>query len=180
MRKSEAETAGLDLEHELPAGDGNERAAESGPGEPSPAVSDTSALGADLQKIKAVSKQEKRTYEVGEVSGLLKALAVQTGVALVTIAQLNREPAKDKTRAPQLSDLADSGQIERDADGKCVWFGRIVNRLTRQQLPTHLERRGSVHRPLFHLRECKHYPSGDVETGLPSRRLEHRSRRSPS
>ncbi len=69
-----------------------------------------------LQKIRPVVKQEKRTYEIGEVSGLLKALAVQTGVALVTIAQLKREPTDDKTRAPQLSDLADSGQIERDAD----------------------------------------------------------------
>ena len=30
-----------------------------------------------LQKIKPASKQEKRTYEVGEVSGILKSLAVE-------------------------------------------------------------------------------------------------------
>jgi len=69
-----------------------------------------------LQKIKPSSKQEKRTYEVGEVSGQLKSLAVETNAAFLTLAQLNRESEKDKGRAPKLSDLADSGQIERDAD----------------------------------------------------------------
>jgi molecular chaperone GrpE len=51
--KSEAEATGLDLEHELPAGDGNERSAEQGVTEAPSAVGDTSALGAELQKIKA-------------------------------------------------------------------------------------------------------------------------------
>lgn len=69
-----------------------------------------------LQKIRPSQKQEKRTYEVGEVSGVLKAVADQTGVALLTLAQLNRAPEQDKGRLPRLSDLADSGQIERDAD----------------------------------------------------------------
>ena len=72
-----------------------------------------------LQKIKPASKQEKRTYEVGEVSGILKSLAAETGAAFLTLAQLNRESEKDKEkggRRPRLCDLADSGQIERDAD----------------------------------------------------------------
>lgn len=69
-----------------------------------------------LQKIQAGRKQEKRTYEVGEVSGTLKGLAVETKAAFLTLAQLSREPEKEKTRPPRLSDLADSAQIERDAD----------------------------------------------------------------
>lgn len=70
-----------------------------------------------LQKIKANEKHEKRTYEVAEISGMLKGLAVSTGAAFLTLAQLNREPDKDKRqRPPRISDLADSGQIERDAD----------------------------------------------------------------
>ena len=69
-----------------------------------------------LQKIKAADKAEKRTYEVAEVSGKLKDIAVQTGVAMLCLAQLNRENEKDKGRQPRLTDLADSGQIERDAD----------------------------------------------------------------
>lgn len=69
-----------------------------------------------LQKIKSTVKAEKRTYEVAEVSGELKAAAVKSNVALLTLAQLNRESEKDKGRMPRVSDLADSGQIERDAD----------------------------------------------------------------
>jgi replicative DNA helicase len=69
-----------------------------------------------LQKLQASASHEKRTYEVAEVSGKLRACAVSTGVAMVVLAQLNRESEKEKGRAPRLSDLADSGQIERDAD----------------------------------------------------------------
>ena len=70
-----------------------------------------------LQKIRASRKNEKRTYEVAEVSGTLKSAAVASNVALMTLAQVNRESEKgDKSRGPRMSDLADSGQIERDAD----------------------------------------------------------------
>jgi len=70
-----------------------------------------------LQKIKSTRKEEKRTYEVAEVSGLLRALAISTRVALVTLAQLNRDSEKDKApRPPRMSDLGDSKQIEQDAD----------------------------------------------------------------
>lgn len=69
-----------------------------------------------LQKIQSVGKFEKRTYEVAQVSGALKAAAVESGVALLTLAQLNRESEQQKGRSPRLSDLADSSQIERDGD----------------------------------------------------------------
>jgi replicative DNA helicase len=69
-----------------------------------------------LQKIRPSERHEKKTYEVGDISGRLKALAVECNVAMLTLAQLNRENTKEKGRAPRLSDLADSGQIERDAD----------------------------------------------------------------
>jgi replicative DNA helicase len=69
-----------------------------------------------LQKIQANSKHEKRTYEIAQVSGCLKAAAVESGCALLTLAQLNRESEQQKGRQPRLSDLADSAQIERDGD----------------------------------------------------------------
>jgi molecular chaperone GrpE len=47
--KSESEAAGLDLEHELPAGDGDERSEAIPAGD----VSDAAALAAELQKLKA-------------------------------------------------------------------------------------------------------------------------------
>lgn len=52
--KSQAEAAGLDVEHELPAGDDNERLDESGASETSSAgMSDASTRGAEVQKLKA-------------------------------------------------------------------------------------------------------------------------------
>lgn len=69
-----------------------------------------------LQKIKASEANEKRCYEVASISQQLKALAVQTNAAVLCMAQLNREPVREKNRQPRLSDLADSSQIERDAD----------------------------------------------------------------
>jgi molecular chaperone GrpE len=49
--KSEAKSAGLDLEHELPAGDQDERSAEAA-GAPVPAGAEPSGLEAELQKVK--------------------------------------------------------------------------------------------------------------------------------
>lgn len=69
-----------------------------------------------LQKIMPGSRHEKRTYEVGEVSSKLKAVAASTGVAMLCLAQLNRDTEKEKGRPPRLADLGDSKQIEQDAD----------------------------------------------------------------
>lgn len=69
-----------------------------------------------LQKIRSSGRHEKRTYEVGEASTALKEAAKESNVPIVCAAQLNREPEKEKSRPPRLSDLGDSGMIERDAD----------------------------------------------------------------
>ncbi len=71
-----------------------------------------------LQKVKPSERQEKKTYEIGEVSSTLKAIAVSTNCAMLTLAQLNRESDKEgkKGRPPRLTDLGDSKQIEQDGD----------------------------------------------------------------
>jgi replicative DNA helicase len=69
-----------------------------------------------LQKVKPSAKEEKKTYEVGSVSSSLNALSKELNICIVTLAQLNRENEKEKGRRPRLSDLADSKQIEADAD----------------------------------------------------------------
>lgn len=73
-----------------------------------------------LQKVRPTKAHEKRTYEVAEVSGRLKSIAVTEGVAVISLAQLNRESEKDKESRPRMTHLADSGQIERDADTLCL------------------------------------------------------------
>lgn len=80
-----------------------------------------------LQRVKPSVRNEKRTYEVGEVSSTLKALADQLKIALLVLCRVNRESEKEKTnnpdkpaKAPKLSDLSDSGQIEYDGDTVCL------------------------------------------------------------
>ena len=68
-----------------------------------------------LQKIKGSGSHEKKTYEIAEASGDLMSCAKQTRAAFLTLAQLNRDN-ENGDRLPRLSDIADSGQIERDAD----------------------------------------------------------------
>lgn len=73
-----------------------------------------------LQIISASKKNREKRHEIGSISGTLRAAAVQSRVALVTLAQLNREAdkldQKRKPRHPRVSDIAESAQIERDAD----------------------------------------------------------------
>ena len=83
-------------------------------------------LGDYLQRVRPSERSEKRTYELAEVSGGLKAMAAELNVPAVWTAQLSREVEKTGTqgkdgkppapRPPRPSDLGDSGQIERDAD----------------------------------------------------------------
>ena len=57
-----------------------------------------------------------RTGEVTEISGALKALAKELGVAVLVLCQLNRANEGRENKRPQLSDLRDSGALEQDAD----------------------------------------------------------------
>lgn len=69
-------------------------------------------------------KESTREREVADITRSLKALAIELGVPIVLLAQLNRavETRKDASTAPtpRLSDLRESGSIEQDADQ--VWF----------------------------------------------------------
>lgn len=64
-----------------------------------------------------MSEAATREREIAQASTALTQLAVDLGVPLLMLAQLNRGPAAGgQHRAPVLTDLRDSGQIEQDAD----------------------------------------------------------------
>lgn len=69
-----------------------------------------------LQKAKADTANEKRTYELEQVSNALKAAAETSGAVVMVLAQLNRGPDKEGGRPPKISDLGDCKAIEQDAD----------------------------------------------------------------
>lgn len=72
-----------------------------------------------LQVVQPSEKRELKTYDIADVSGTLKSIARTTGVALLCLAQVNRK-SEVEGRRPSMSDLAESGQIERDADVICL------------------------------------------------------------
>lgn len=72
----------------------------------------------DYIQLMASPGKETRQQEVSAISRNLKLLAKEQGVALVALAQLNRniEMRGGDGASPLLSDLRDSGSLEQDAD----------------------------------------------------------------
>lgn len=59
---------------------------------------------------------ESRVQQVGTVSRELKAAAKNHGVAMIALAQMNRDAEKRVDPKPRLSDLREAGDLEQDAD----------------------------------------------------------------
>jgi replicative DNA helicase len=66
------------------------------------------------------SSYSNRTQELTEISGDLKALALDNGLAMICLSQLNREPGKRNGGRPTIDDLRESGSISADSDN--VWL----------------------------------------------------------
>lgn len=71
-----------------------------------------------LQKIPAAGRGRVLSdfERVSQVSSDLQQLGRRTGKVIVALSQLSRAESKDKVKAPTMSSLRQSGQIEQDAD----------------------------------------------------------------
>lgn len=69
-----------------------------------------------LQLVKPLVKNNNRNVEVAEISMELKRIAVDLDITVFCLAQLSRSVESRPDKHPIMSDLGESGQIERDAN----------------------------------------------------------------
>lgn len=67
--------------------------------------------------IQAPGSKASRYEVVSDISRNLKVMAMQLGVPILVLCQLNRETAGPGDKRPKMHQLRDSGSIEQDADG---------------------------------------------------------------
>lgn len=69
-----------------------------------------------LQHIEHGNKSLPRHERVGEIAKALKSLAKELDIPVVALGQVNRECEKRPDKRPYNSDIADAGEIEKEAD----------------------------------------------------------------
>lgn len=69
-----------------------------------------------LGLIKGTGKFNNKYEEITHISQQMKVLAKELNLPVVCLAQLNRGIESKEVKAPQASDLRDSGSLEQDAD----------------------------------------------------------------
>lgn len=92
-----------------------------------------------LQILSGDGDYANHKEEIDDVLQRLKQTALSLGIPIFCLAQLNRENGKDPTRKPQLTDLGDSGSIEREASTVLMlWKDPDVRKTWDDAPPLHL------------------------------------------
>jgi replicative DNA helicase len=122
-----------------------------------------------LGLIKGSDRRAKRYEEVGEISRTLKEVAKECDVAIVCLAQLNRECERRDDKRPMLSDLRDAGDIEQDAD-VVMFVYRDEYYLERAEPEPHDKKRAEWEVSMGHARDRLEIIAAKVRNGRVGKR----------
>ena len=90
----------------------------------------------DYLQLVSSSKRGTQKEVIDDVLARLKQCAIDLEIPIFCLCQLNRDAGKDVTRKPNLTDLGDSGKIERDASTVLVlWKDQQVREAWDQHPP---------------------------------------------
>jgi replicative DNA helicase len=107
-----------------------------------------------LQRIPYPRGLDSMDLAVGHICKALKNVALKANVAVVVLAQLNRQVEQTSTRRPELHHLRESGNIEQEAD--------VVGFLYREGYYAQ-ERRDAPERLELIIRKNRHGPVGTAD-----------------
>lgn len=89
-----------------------------------------------LQIIDSSSRYGSQKERIDEILQKLKQCALALNIPIFLLCQLNRDAGKDPNRQPSLTDLGDSGKIERDASTVAVlWKDPLVGEAWKHEPP---------------------------------------------
>lgn len=75
-----------------------------------------------LQLMSSGRRAESRRVEVGQISRALKQLSIELNVPVLALSQLNRSSEGAASKAPTMSEMRESGDIEQDADAIVLMY----------------------------------------------------------
>ena len=78
-----------------------------------------------IVKTTGGKKNDTRVDEMRKISQGLHDLAKELNIAILAVAQLNRDSVKGEIRRPRMSDIKESGAIEQDADVIILLFDAL-------------------------------------------------------
>lgn len=81
-----------------------------------------------LGLMPGLDQRMPRTYQIGEITAGLKDMAKELDIAVIALAQVNRNVTDRADPMPTLADLRDSGGIEQDADLVAAIYRPIADR----------------------------------------------------